>query len=114
CRLDQRRQQFLALRTREGKIERDDGKRYLAPPPGGMRWTRARLACDGIVDHVDPRQDAVNDRPEDRMVLAPRDGEGERGAEAGPGLRDTDRSTGLARRWGGAVEHGSGVSHQSS
>lgn len=37
---------------------------------------------DGVIDHVKPGQEAVDDRPENGFVRAPRDRDGQRGAKA--------------------------------
>ncbi len=46
------------------------------------------LASGGVVDHVEPGEHAVNDRPEDRRVIGPGDDDRQRGTESDPGPRD--------------------------
>src|SRR5581483_12042059 len=50
------------------------------------------LARQRVVDHVRPRKEAVDDRPEQRMVGIPRDGDGQRGHDADAGLGDLNRA----------------------
>jgi hypothetical protein len=52
---------------------------------GNQDWSRV-TARDALfeqrkIDHVEPAQEAVDDRPQDRLVVDVRNGDGERRAE---------------------------------
>ena len=55
----------------------------------GTKWAEQEdLASRGVVDHVEPRKHAVDDRPEDRRVIGPGYDDRQRGTESDPGSRD--------------------------
>src|SRR5450759_148611 len=62
---------------------------FHAPSRGPVSSRRQGVTSlgDRVVDHVDPRQHAVQDGPEDGVVRAPRNGDGKRRAKADAGAR---------------------------
>ena len=50
------------------------------------------LVLDRVVDHVEPREHAMHDRPDDRLVGGPGDRDGESGSESDSRLRRVFRT----------------------